>query len=238
MDYKGCNDMQDVNISQSKVQEMYMRWKLHGQTGGEDIQDRIRRQAALNMLWKGEGQVTLDVEAPVYRSVYEKLQDGLDPAEEEEEYLKQNDPESWEKVRSVVYENEKFEERLLRCRTVEEVERAAEERLDLIYTGHQMVESNAAMPMESKVEYALFKDARLSAVRSIRRRFMESEVYGALPTDAEYEREHGSLSKAEEEGPSLEEAEAKCRRAIDGYGNVIRLTGDEAGEKPTFGARG
>ncbi len=228
--------MQDVNIKESKVLEMYMRWNLQGQTGEEDIQNRIQRQVLLNMLWKGEGQALLDPDAAVYHDIYLKLQDGEAPTEEEEEYLTQNDPESWAKVKSIVHENEKLEERLLQCRTAEEVERAAEETMDSILAGHQLVESNAAMPMAHKVEYALFKDARLSAVRNITQRFMESEDFAKLPTDAEYERKYGRLPDVEEESP--EELEAKCRRAIDGYGNVARLREDEETEKATFGAKG
>ncbi len=230
--------MQDVNIKKSKVLEMYMRWKQLGQAEGEeDIQNRIRKQVLLNMLWKGEGQALLDADAAVYHSVYQKLQDGEEPSEEEEEYLTQNDPESWAKVQSIVRENERFAEKLVNCRTAEEVERTAEGCMDLVYTGFGVVESNGAIPIAYKVEYALFKDAKLSAIRNITRSFMESEAYGRLPTDAEYERQYGQLPDAEE-GETPEEVEARCRRAIDGYGNVTRLLEEEDGEKSGFGAKG
>lgn len=218
----------EVNEDSIKMLELRMRQQLNSSSGKNIKPENIQYYVSSAMLQK-EGvpqNIQVDGEKAIYQTVYEKLQDGQMLTVEEKGALQQKDPESYGKARSIEKENEDYWQELRKCRTKEAVQRVEEEHRRLARLGLSLTENNAVLSVERKVEYTLFKDAKISAIQNITRQFMESEEYEKLPTDAEYIEKSGGMPprmeymKIPKSVEIPESKESQIARAKSGYEKV------------------
>lgn len=217
-----------------KMLEMRMRQQLNASPEKNIKPENIQYYISSAMLHK-EGiqqNAYMDREKSIYQPDYGnqadiwKLTGGKDSFFQEEE-------ESFGMTRSIEKEKEDYWQKLRTCRTKEEVQRVEEESRRLERLGLSMTENNAVLSVERRLEYTLFKDEKIAAIRDITRQFIESEEYAKLPTDAEYieksggmplQSGHTELSKTIEASETKEVQHAKAK---NGYESVRRSIEEE-----------
>lgn len=230
----------EANEDSIKMLELRMRRQLNSTSDKNIKPENIQYYVSSAMLQK-EGvphnNIQTDSEKAIYQTVYEKLQGGQSLTVEEKGNLQQKDPESYGKARSIEKENEEYWQELRKCRTKEAVQRAEEEHRRLARLGLSLTENNTVLSVERKMEYTLFKDAKISAIQNITRQFMESEEYEKLPTDAEYIEKSGGMPpkmeymKIPKSVEIPESKELQIARAKSGYEKVRQsMDGGESSE--------
>lgn len=212
-----------------KMLEMRMRRQLNLLSGKSIRPENIQYYVSSSVLQRGEPQqeIHMEEEGELAQEAYEMQLTGQEMTELEE-VLQQEDEESYGTVRSIEKEKEDFWQKLHNCRTKEEVKRVEEEYRQLERLGLSLMEDNAVLSVERKLEHTLFKDAKISAIREMTRQFIESDEYEKLPTDEEYILKFGELPqkieyrKAPGIGQTSETKEVQHERARSGYENVRR----------------
>lgn len=218
----------ETNEDSIKMLEMRMRRQLNLLSGKSIRPENIQYYVSSSVLQKEEPQQEIyEEEGDIGQEAYEMQFTGREMTELEEG-LQQGDEESFGTVRSIEKEKEDFWQKLHNCRTKEEVKRVEEEYRQLERFGLSLMEDNAVLSVERKLEHTLFKDAKISAIREMTRQFIESDEYEKLPTDEEYILKFGELPQKIEyrEAPGIgqtsETKEVQHERARSGYENVRR----------------
>lgn len=189
--------VQSLN-SYTKSMEMQMKWQKRKDTndfsadGSTTIDDFVKKQAEEIRRANKDGSSKLQAQIDL------KLKCGQSLTAEEMEYLRKNDPESYQHVKSMQAEQKQYEEELKRCKTKDEVE-----RVKMLHTASSLnavnsIMHNPAIPEEKKFELVMREHHKNAALQQSTKEFVESGKYAKLPTEAERLKAEKDLKEAKE----------------------------------------
>lgn len=196
--------VQSLN-SYTKNMEMQMKWQKRKDTsdfsadGSTTIDDYVKKQAEEIRQANKDGSSKLQAQIDL------KLKCGQSLTAEEMEYLRKNDPESYQHVKSMQAQQKQYEEELKRCKTKDEVE-----RVKMLHTASSLnavnsIMHNPAIPEEKKFELVMREHHKNAALQQSTREFVESGKYAKLPTEAERLKAEKDMKEAQEAEQHLDD---------------------------------
>lgn len=132
----------------TKSMEMQMKWQKKKETGdftadgSTKMNDPIRQQAEEIRKANADGSSKLSAQIDL------KLNSGQKLTAEEMEYLRQTDPEKYQKIKSIEAEKENYERELKRCKTKEEVQRVRMAHTAASLSAVNEIKNNPNIPEE------------------------------------------------------------------------------------------
>lgn len=127
-----------------------------------------------------------------------KLNAGKRLSSSELQYLKKNDPETYQHVKAMEAERKAYEQRLRRCKTKEEVQRLKASQMASSLDRVRDVNNNPNIPDGEKLKLTLQEHQKVSSVTDATTKFAESGEYRKLPTEAEKRKAEKDLKEAKE----------------------------------------
>ena len=134
----------------------------------------------------------------IMSSIRAKLNAGKRLSSSELQYLKKNDPETYQHVKAMEAERKAFEQRLRRCKTKEEVQRLKASQMASSLDRVRDVNNNPNIPDGEKLKLTLQEHQKVSSVTDATTKFAESGEYRKLPTEAEKRKAEKDLKEAKE----------------------------------------
>ncbi len=197
--------------------EMQMKWQKKQDTsdftadGSMKLDnDPIRRQAEQIRKSRADGSDSLSKQIDL------KLNSGQKLTAEEMEYLRKNDPQTYQKVKSIETEQKNYENELKKCKTKEEVERVKMAHTATSLSAVNSIMNNPVIPEEKKFELVMQEHRKNQALQTTAQEFVESGEYAKLPTEAERQKAEKDLKEAEEKelgiGNPAEKTEEKDQK--------------------------
>ncbi len=180
----------------TKNMEMQMKWQQKKANndftadGNTKLNDPVAQQA------EAIRRAQADISSRLSSQIRTKLAAGKKLTQEEMEYLLKNDPQTYQKAKSIEAERKSYEEELKRCKTKEDVQRVRMNRTAASLSVVNSVKSNPAIPESAKlgiIAQELQKNIILEETIS---KFVESGRYSQLPTEAEKMEAEKILSEA------------------------------------------
>ena len=114
-----------------------------------------------------------------------KMSIGKKLTREEMEYLKREDPATYQKAKEIQDTQKGYENALKSCKTKEDVQRLKATRMGATLTKVNAISNNPNIPEGQKMALLLHENAKVKAMLKAEQAFIESGRYGQLPTDAE-----------------------------------------------------
>ena len=198
--------------------EMQMKWQKRKDSSdftadGKMKLDLISRQA------EEIRQAQADGSAKLSSQIRSKLANGKKLTIEEMEYLQKNDPQLYQKVKSIEAEQKNYENELKRCKTKEEVQRVRTNHAAASLSTVNNIKNNPNIPEGKKLELIWQEHMKNQALEEVTKEFVESGKYAKLPTEAEKAEAEKELKEAKEaelgiEDPA-EEVEEKDKAEAD-----------------------
>lgn len=235
-------DMEDKNGILNKIWEMEAE-SVANQQREKTFDEKSIQYYVSSAIEHPENVQELSRNEPqiAYENIYRKLQNGQKISRDEENFLIENDAISYEKAKSIEHETESLMQEFQKCGAKQEVRGVKSSHLNRIRSWYKLIENDSTIPFVNKIEYTLFKDAKVSAIRNVFEKFIESAEYKNLPAETENSAV-GDMSLTSMEVELSEEREAKCIRAKMGYENFFkRLNEQEAfdnGKSSSFDKKG
>lgn len=146
-----------------------------------------------------------DESASIRQQISTKMMAGKRLSSAEMEYLKENDPQTYQKARTIEMEREAYERRLKQCRTKEEVQRVKFSQAASSLATVKNVESNPSIPKGQKLALIMQELHKFNAMSDTDRAYMQSKDYQSLPTEAEKRKAEEELEKAEKAEMGIED---------------------------------
>ena len=146
-----------------------------------------------------------DESASMRQQISTKMMAGKRLSSAEMEYLKENDPQTYQKARTIEMEREAYERRLKQCRTKEEVQRVKFSQAASSLAPVKNVESNPSIPKGQKLALIMQELHKFNAMSDTDRAYMQSKDYQSLPTEAEKRKAEEELEKAEKAEMGIED---------------------------------
>ena len=164
-------------------------------------------------------QAQADGSAKLSSQIRSKLANGKKLTIEEMEYLQKNDPQLYQKVKSIEAEQKNYENELKRCKTKEEVQRVRTNHAAASLSTVNNIKNNPNIPEGKKLELIWQEHMKNQALEEVTKEFVESGKYAKLPTEAEKAEAEKELKEAKEaelgiEDPA-EEVEEKDKAEAD-----------------------
>lgn len=185
--------------------EMQMKWQKKQDTsdftadGSMKLDlDPTRRQAEQIRQSRADGSDSLA------RQIDLKLNSGQKLTAEEMEYLRKNDPQAYQKVKSIETEQKNYEKELKKCKTKEEVERVKMAHMATSLSAVNSIMNNPVIPEEKKFELVMQEHRKNQAMQTTTQEFVESGQYAKLPTEAERQKAEKDLKEAKEKELGIE----------------------------------
>ncbi|MEG6523787.1 hypothetical protein [Desulfotomaculum sp. 1211_IL3151] len=138
-----------------------------------------------------------------------KLWAGGELTDEELQYLKQKNPELYQRAMDIKEERRAYKKALERCRTKEEVDRVHTSKILGFMSDVKIIQSNAGAFGEKLVEQI---NCRMAGISSEQTKFIKSTKYRALPTEQEFRK--GKRKK--------KEPPAVCEQKNISYYKIVR----------------
>lgn len=210
-----------------KTLKLQTQWQLKQKTKDytNDKKSLEDRSSSLELPGFGEDEnkkSSMDVQA-----IYLKIQNGKKLTAAEKEYLRANDPEAYEKVKSIERERKSYEREIKRCKTKEEVQRVKMTRLGTSLSAVNSIANNPVIPLEKKLEYTMLEHAKTSAISEATQKFIESGAYAKLPTEAEYAEAVREMEEAKEPVLDEQKEETDVQEAQDTSGEAEKKAEQE-----------
>lgn len=196
--------VQSIN-AYTRNMEMTLKWQQKKDNndftadGSMKLADPIARQAEEIRRSQADGSAKL---ASQIRS---KLANGQKLTKEEMDYLEKNDPQTYQKVKSIEAEQKNYEKELKRCKTKEEVQRVRMNHTAASLSAVNNIKNNPAIPEEKKLELIWREHMKNMALEETTREFVESGQYAKLPTEAEKAEAEKELKEAKEAELGIED---------------------------------
>ncbi len=146
-----------------------------------------------------------DESASMRQQISTKMMAGKRLSSAEMEYLKENDPQTYQKARTIEMEREAYERRLKQCRTKEEVQRVKFSQAASSLATVKNVESNPSIPKGQKLALIMQELHKFNTMSDTDRAYMQSKDYQSLPTEAEKRKAEEELEKAEKAEMGIED---------------------------------
>lgn len=196
--------VQSIN-AYTRNMEMTLKWQQKKDNndftadGSTKLTDPVARQAEEIRRSQADGSAKL---ASQIRS---KLANGQKLTKEEMEYLEKNDPQTYQKVKSIEAEQKNYEKELKRCKTKEEVQRVRMNHTAASLSAVNNIKNNPAIPEGKKLELIWREHMKNMALEETTREFVESGQYAKLPTEAEKAEAEKELKEAKEAELGIED---------------------------------
>ncbi len=120
------------------------------------------------------------------RTILYRVYAGKKLSSQDQQYLLQKDPLTYNRMHSIDQEQKAYERALKRCRTKEDVQRLKLSRIGSSLATVRAVEHNSAISDEKKLKIILLENRRCTALNDSTRSFIRRGSYAKLPTDAEF----------------------------------------------------
>ena len=196
--------VQSLN-SYTKNMEMEMKWQKKKATGdftadgSTTIADSVKKQAEEIRKANQDGTTKMTAQIEL------KLNSGQKLTAEEIEYLRDHDPQTYQRVKATEAEQKHYEQELKRCKTKEEVQRIkmlhAATSLDTVND----IKNNPNIPKSKKLELVWNEHRKNMALQQSTQDFIESGKYAKLPTEAEKQKAEKELEEAKKAELGIED---------------------------------
>lgn len=148
--------------------------------------------------------------------IMDKIYAGKKLTNDEREYLRVKDPETYHRLKSVEAEQKSYEQELKRCRTKEEAQRLKMQHLNSALTTVKSVENNPNIPEGKKLAILRLEQVRAEKIEKTLKKFVRSGRYEKLPTEAEYAEAERAIREADEiERSAAEQRSDGCNEAAE-----------------------
>ncbi len=174
--------------------------------GKDEIRQMLKmQQEAMSKFFEEANATTAtgQSKSTAVAGIFAKLMAGQELSPSELEYLKEADPELYEKAVKVANERKEYERKLKQCKSKDEVEKVKLEKLSNLSS--EMVPASAPNSYETNT----FVTMRTNAVMDEHTKFVNSERYRKLPQYAK----NAPINKEQQEKETEEEKKTK----IDAY---------------------
>ncbi len=183
--------------------KMQMKWKERqssgnyvSKSGRETVSDaekllRERQEKATDLFKQNTSSVSRE-------QIDAKMRSGKRLSAAEMEYLKEHDPQTYQKAREIEMEREAYERELKRCRTKEEVQRVKLSHAAASMAAVKEADTNPNIPEGQKLALVMQELAKSNALGEVERTFIKSGGYQALPSENERLKAEKDLKEAEE----------------------------------------
>lgn len=220
--------------SYTKSMKMQMKWEQkqsksdYSSDGTTSIAEQLRKEAS------GIGTVRRS-DAAVMNGIRAKLNAGKRLSSSELEYLKKNDPETYQHVKSMEMERKAYEQRLKNCKTKEEVQRLKASQMASSLDKVREIDNNPNISSGEKLKLIMQEHQKVSSVTDATVQFSESGEYQKLPTEAEKRKAEKDLKEAKEAEMRGETADGKDKTVDEegetANGENTKTQSGEAAEK-------
>lgn len=180
----------------TKNMEMQMKWqkkKASGDftaDGATTIADSVKQQAEEIRKANKDGSAKMSAQIEL------KLNSGQKLTAEEMEYLRDHDPQTYQRVKATEMEQKQYEQELKRCRTKEEVQRVKMAHAATSLNTVNEIKNNPNIPESKKLELVWNEHRKNMALQQTTQEFVESGKYAKLPTEAEKQKAEKDLEEA------------------------------------------
>lgn len=130
-------------------------------------------------------------------SIYNKIYSGAKLTPDEMKYLQVKNPEMYKKLKDLEHEKKQYERELKQCRTKEDVEKLKFSKVASSLSAINAVKNNPNIPEGFKLGVAMQEQRRLNELEKIAAKFVKSEDYHNLPTEAEKAKAEKDLAEAQ-----------------------------------------
>ena len=179
--------------------KMQMKWEQkkskgdYSADGTTSIAEQLRKEAG----GIGTGTSNRSQQA-ILKGIRTKLNAGKRLSSSELEYLKKNDPETYQHVKAMEMERKAYEQRLKNCKTKEEVQRLKASQMASSLDRVREVNNNPNIPDGEKLKLTLQEHQKVCSVTDATVQFSQSGEYSKLPTEAEKRKAEKDLKEAKE----------------------------------------
>ncbi len=160
-------------------------------------------------------QAQADGSAKFAAQIRTKLANGKKLTAEEMEYLQKNDPQMYQKVKSIEAEQKNYENELKRCKTKEEVQRVRTNHAAASLSAVNNIKNNPNIPEGKKLELIWQEHMKNQALEEVTKEFVESGKYAKLPTEAEKAKAEKELEEAKKAEKGIEDPEEKIEEETE-----------------------
>lgn len=189
----------------TKNMEMQMKWqkkKASGDftaDGATTIADSVKQQAEEIRKANKDGTTKMTAQIEL------KLNSGQKLTAEEMEYLRDHDPQTYQRVKATEMEQKQYEQELKRCKTKEEVQRVKMAHAATSLNTVNEIKNNPNIPESKKLELVWNEHRKNMALQQTTQEFVESGKYAKLPTEAEKQKAEKDLEEAKKAEMGLED---------------------------------
>lgn len=167
--------------------KMQMKWKQRQVSGDYISKSDSKNTSSVEMLLKEQQEKAADLMKQNTSSVSRqqidaKMRSGKLLSAAEMEYLKENDPKTYQKAREIEMEREAYERELKQCRTKEEVQRVKFSHAAAAMATVKEVDTNPNIPKGEKLALIMQELAKTNALGDAEREFIQSGDYRSLPS--------------------------------------------------------
>ncbi len=189
----------------TKNMEMQMKWqkkKTFGDftaDGTTTIADSIEKQAEEIRKANKDGTTKMTAQIEL------KLNSGQKLSAEELAYLRDHDPQTYQRVKAMESEQKNYEQELKRCKTKDEVQRVKMAHAASSLATVNDIKNNPNIPESKKLELVWNEHRKNMALQESTQEFVESGKYAKLPTEAEKQKAEKELEEAKKAEMGIED---------------------------------
>ena len=199
------NMIQSLN-AYTRNMEMQMKWQQK-KANSDFTADGSMKLDAVSRQAEEIRQAQADGSAKLAAQIRTKLANGKKLTAEEMEYLQKNDPQMYQKVKSIEAEQKNYENELKRCKTKEEVQRVRTNHAAASLSAVNNIKNNPNIPEGKKLELIWQEHMKNQALEEVTKEFVESGKYAKLPTEAEKAKAEKELEEAKKAEKGIEDPE-------------------------------
>lgn len=207
MDFTSICSMHNY-INTTKMQQ---KWKLKKKNGnfkadgtksiGEWIEKQKKNSSNSFNITRNE-----DTTDKMLQDINNKLAVGKKLTLEEREYLRQKNPQLYRQLEQQEAEEKQYKEDLKHCKTKEDVQKLKMSKVAASLSVVNSVKNNPNIPEGAKLGLIAAEQRKMRAIEEATVKFVQSERYAKLPTEAEKAEAEKILQEAEEERLDLEQS--------------------------------
>ncbi len=190
--------------------KMQMKWqqrKTSGNYAGGDPDKKISSESLRTDRPTDASDLlkTLNTSSVSREQIDAKMRSGKRLSAAEMEYLKENDPQTYQKAKAIEMEREAYERELKQCKTKEEVQRVKLSHAAASMASVKNIETDPHIPEGAKLGLMMQELAKTNALSDVEQQFVKSGDYQALPSEEERRRAEKDLKEAEEAEKGIED---------------------------------
>ena len=215
----------------TKNMEMQMKWQKKKATGDfkadgtMTIADSVKQQAEEIRKANKDGTTKMTAQIEL------KLNSGQKLTTEELAYLRDHDPQTYQRVKATEMEQKNYEQELKRRKTKEEVQRVRMAHAATSLNTVNDIKNNPNIPESKKLELIWNEHRKNMALQQSTQEFVESGKYAKLPTEAEKQKAEKDLEEAKKaelgvEDPTKTDKEKDPEKSDDSKDISSKIPGE------------